>query len=94
VDGNASQVSLDGGRLRLPVLGVANANNQHLSLRPLLFNGTVIEAVRSTDLFMNLSEASAAPLLCQGGAILTRWPMRSRSAVKVSHRRRVQRSAG
>ncbi len=69
VDGNASQVSLDGGRLRLPVLGVANANNQHLSLRPLLFNGTVIEAVRSTDLFMNLSEASAAPLLCQGGAI-------------------------
>jgi autotransporter-associated beta strand protein len=69
VDGNASQLSLDGGTLRVNVIGVANANNQHLSLKPMLFNGTVIEATQSSDLFMNLSLASAAPLLRNGGAI-------------------------
>ncbi|HHU13569.1 MAG TPA: FAD-dependent oxidoreductase, partial [Lentisphaerae bacterium] len=70
VEGNATQLSLDGGRLRLPVLGVPNATDQHLSLRPLLFNGTVVEAARNTDFFIALSEASAAPLICNGGAII------------------------
>jgi len=70
VEGNATQLSLDGGRLRLPVLGVPNVNNQHLSLRPLLFNGTVVEAARNTDFFIALSEESAAPLICNGGAII------------------------
>lgn len=69
VEGNASQLSLDGGTLRAMVIGVANANSQHLSLMPVLFNGTVIEALQSSDLFMNLSEASAAPLVRNGGAI-------------------------
>ena len=69
VDGNASQLSLDGGTLRAMAIGVANANNQHLAIRPVLFNGTVIEAMQSSDIFMNLSEASAAPLIRSGGAI-------------------------
>jgi autotransporter-associated beta strand protein len=69
VDGNASQLSLDGGTLRAAVVGVANGNNQHLSLRPVLFNGGVVEAVQSSDVFWNLSEASAAPLIRSGGAI-------------------------
>jgi len=70
VEGNATQLSLDGGRLRLPVLGVPNASNQHLSLRPLLFNGTVVEAARNTDFFIALSEESVDPLICNGGAII------------------------
>ena len=69
VDGNASQLSLDGGILRASVIGVANGNNQHLSLRPVLFNGTVIQALQSSDVFMNLSAASAAPLIRNGGAV-------------------------
>ena len=68
VEGNASQLSLDGGILLASVIGVST-NNQHLSLRPVLFNGTVVQASRSTDLFFNLSEASAAPLIRNGGAI-------------------------
>ncbi len=69
VDGNASQLSLDGGILRAGVIGVSDGSNHHLSLRPVLFNGTVIQTTRSTDLFFNLSEASAAPLIRNGGAI-------------------------
>ena len=68
VEGNASQLSLDGGALYAAVIGVSNVNNQHLSLKPMLFNGTVIEALQSSDLFFNLSEASAAPLIRNGGA--------------------------
>lgn len=69
VDGNASQLSLDGGTLYVSAFGVANANNQHLSRMPVLFNGTVLAALSSSDVFMNLSEASAAPLIRSGGAI-------------------------
>ena len=69
VDGNASQLSLDGGVLSAAVIGVADGNNHHLSLRPVLFNGTVIQALQSSDVFMNLSAASAAPLIRNGGAI-------------------------
>jgi len=69
VEGNASQLSLDGGTLCAMVIGVANANNQHLSLKPVLFNGTVIEAQQSSDFFVNLAEPSAAPLIRNGGAI-------------------------
>ena len=69
MEGNATQLSLDGGRLRLPVLGVPMPPIS-TSLSPLLFNGTVVEAARNTDFFIALSEASAAPLICNGGAII------------------------
>ena len=67
VEGNASQLSLDGGTLFAALIGVADSGH-NLSLKPVLFNGTVISALQSSDLFFNLSEASAAPLLRSGGA--------------------------
>jgi autotransporter-associated beta strand protein len=70
VDGNASQLSLDGGVLQTPVFGLSNASSQHLSLRPVLFNGAVVRAARSNDTWFNLAEASAAPLIRDGGARL------------------------
>jgi autotransporter-associated beta strand protein len=69
VDGNGTQLSLDGGTFQTKVIGVANANNQNLSLMPVLFNGTRIQALQSSDLFMNLSTNSAAPLIRDGGAV-------------------------
>lgn len=69
VDGNGTQLSLDGGTLRAGVIGVANANNHHLSRTSVLFNGTVVQASRSTDVFFELSAASAAPLIRDGGAV-------------------------
>jgi len=69
VDGNGSQLSLDGGTFAARVIGVANANNHDLSRQPVLFNGTVVEALQSSDVFMNLSAASAAPLIRSGGAV-------------------------
>jgi len=69
VDGNDSQLSLDGGTFGVRSFGVANVNNQHLSLKPVLFNGTWIQALADNDLFFDLSMSSAAPLICNGGAL-------------------------
>lgn len=67
VEGNASQLSLDGGTLFAAVIGTADSSH-NLSIRPVLFNGTVIAALQSSDVFFSLSETSAAPLIRNGGA--------------------------
>ncbi len=69
VDGNASQLSLDGGFLDVLRFGVANAANQHLALESVLFNGTWIKALGNNSYFFNLSTNSSAPLICNGGAL-------------------------
>ena len=69
VDGNDSQLSLDGGQLDVRSFGVQNAGNQHLARKPVLFNGTRVRALADNNLFFNLSPASAAPLICDGGAL-------------------------
>ncbi|MDA3926261.1 MAG: FAD-dependent oxidoreductase [Kiritimatiellae bacterium] len=69
VDGNDSQLSLDGGTLVVRSFGVANINNNHLSLKPVLLNGTWIHALADNDYFFDLSMSSAAPLICDGGAL-------------------------
>ncbi|MDD2600613.1 MAG: FAD-dependent oxidoreductase [Kiritimatiellae bacterium] len=69
VDGNNSQLSLDGGSLYVRSFGVENYSHHHLSRKPVLFNGTWVRALANNDYFFNLSMASAAPLICDRGAL-------------------------
>ncbi|MFA7171794.1 MAG: FAD-dependent oxidoreductase [Kiritimatiellia bacterium] len=70
MSGQGTQLSLDGGLLQVNVIGGTELNYfQHLPLKPILFNGTRVQATTSSDTFLNLSEDSAAPLIRNGGAI-------------------------
>lgn len=68
--GNQTQLSLDGGRFLINRLGGGEVQyGYHMSLVPVLFNGAVVQAITNSDIFVNLGEASAAPLIRNGGAI-------------------------
>lgn len=65
IDGFASQLSLDGGRLSAALFGALNTP----TYAPILFNGTELQALGSSDTFFCLATNSAAPLIRDGGAV-------------------------
>ena len=66
VDGASSQLSLDGGILR-----VGNFFSGFSCSKPILFNGTVVTATGANSAWMNLGTNSARPIITAGGAIFS-----------------------
>jgi autotransporter-associated beta strand protein len=73
VDGHASQLALDGGMLAFGSFG-SFSGDYGVALKPILFNGTVLRALKDNDTWFTVSEASAAPLIAPGGAVFDTQP--------------------